>query len=509
MSEPAHHASGAPAVRAARCTTLAVLCLLAACGASVRQDARGMPEGAGDLTGQFSGKVVSDGRFAPPLQGAWQILGWGMLLEITGREIRRFHQATTFCYPEPDGTEPAKAPDLAPLTYRGVFGHADARVDVFEALGAPSDFTMVRIDAIPAKCRRSPDPTPSNTFQAMWEMMDLDYGFFSERHIDWHARLTEFAPKAAQAKDDDALQEVLIEALRGFNDDHVQLQRVRKGEATGVFNARNSATVRLLRQAFTNQTEYKDPKQFEKAWMRDVRAQIQRRLTDSKGPMLNGTLIWGKLPGNVGYISFSRMVAFREGVSSLEDSTAAEDLALVGPRIDEAIAALAATRAMIVDVALNPGGRDLVSAEIADRFADQRRLAFTTSLRRPQGREPQERYIEPRGPAQYLKPVYLLTSERTVSAGETFTLMMRRLPQVTQIGQPTAGSLSDILQKPLPGAFRVTIPNESDRDPDGELYEGRGIAPRRALQVFDPENPGSLFSGHAAAISAILELIGP
>jgi len=500
MSGPAH---------LARFATLVALCILTACGTGVRQEARGVPEGTGELTGQLAGKLVTDGRLAAPLQGAWRISGWGMLLEITGREVRRFHEATTFCYPDPDGAEPAKAPDLAALTYRGVFARGGARVDVFEVPGAPSDFTMVRIDSIPAKCRRAPAPTPGNTFQAMWEMMDLDYGFFSERHIDWHARLTEFAPKAAQAKDDDALQEVLIEALSGFNDDHVQLQRVRKGEATVVFNARSSPTVSLLREAFAHQSKYKDPKQFEKAWMREVRAQVQRRLTDSKGPLLNGALLWGKLPGNVGYIGFSRMVAFREGVTSLDDSTAAEDLALVGPRIDEAVAALSATRAMIVDVALNPGGRDLVSAEIADRFADRRRLAFTKSLRRPQGREPQERYIEPKGPAQYLKPVYLLTSERTVSAGETFTLMMRRLPQVTQMGQTTAGALSDILQKPLPGAFRVTIPNEADRDPDGKLYEGRGIAPQRALQVFDPAKPASLFSGHAAAISAILELIGP
>jgi carboxyl-terminal processing protease len=100
------------------------------------------------------------------------------------------------------------------------------------------------------------------------------------------------------------------------------------------------------------------------------------------------------------------------------------------------------------------------------------------------------------------------SSDRTVSAGETFTLLMRQLPHVTQIGQATAGSISDILDKPLPGHFRITIPNEIDRTPDGTLFEARGIPPQQPLQLFDPASLDTLFTGHDAAITAILDRIG-
>lgn len=128
--------------------------------------------------------------------------------------------------------------------------------------------------------------------------------------------------------------------------------------------------------------------------------------------------------------------------------------------MDRALAALSDTRALIVDVSLNSlGGLDQVSAELAGSFARTRVLGFTSRRIDHKGRSEQSWYIEPKGTQTYVKPVYLLTSDLTVkkSAAETFTLMMRALPQVTQIGQTTAGSLSNSLVKPLPGNFFVSL----------------------------------------------------
>ena len=125
----------------------------------------------------------------------------------------------------------------------------------------------------------------------------------------------------------------------------------------------------------------------------------------------------------------------------------------------------------------------------------------------PQGRQPQQWFVEPKGPRQYRKPVYLLTTDRTISAGDSLTLMMREIPHVTHVGQPTSGSMSDKLEKSLPGNFAISLSNESYVDPRGVLYEGRGIPPKVALQVFDPSDPASLTTGHAAAIDKVLSLI--
>jgi carboxyl-terminal processing protease len=190
-----------------------------------------------------------------------------------------------------------------------------------------------------------------------------------------------------------------------------------------------------------------------------------------------------------------------------EDSTPTVDLRLIRAEMDRAISALADTRAMIVDIAGNNGGYDEVSAEVASRFADARRAAFTVRQHRPQGRQPQQWFVEPKGPRQYRKPVYLLTTDRTISAGDSLTLMMREIPHVTHVGQPTSGSMSDMLPKSLPGHFVVSISNESYVDPRGVLYEGRGIPPKLPLQVFDPADPATLFTGHEAAIDQLLALI--
>jgi len=461
--------------------------------------------GRKELLGQF----VVNGHFNPNLIGAWRVAGHGILLEISKDSITQFEEAKTLCYADPGDPMGVRSAQIGDKAFRGVFEPGGARVEVFEVAGSPIiDLTLQKTAGIPAPCRAKVAPTPQNTFKAMWEMMDLDYAFFSERHIDdWGARFAALSPKAALAKDDSALQAVLIEAVHDFNDDHVQLRRLQDGDWRHVFNARNTPTVHLLKRAFENQSRFDDPRKFEKAWKESITHQMAQRLSESSGVVLNGAMLWGKLPGNVGYIGLSRMVAYGKGVTSIDESRASDDLALIRAEMDRAIKALAGTKAMIVDVTLNIGGRDLVSTEIAGRFADTSRLAFTKRLHRLQGTGTQSWYVSPKGAAQYLKPVYLLTSDRTVSAGETFTLMMRELPHVKQVGQTTAGSLSDILEKPLPGNFLITIPNEIYLDPTGALYEGIGISPQQNLTIFDPANPDSLFSGHGAAITTLLDNI--
>ena len=108
--------------------------------------------------------------------------------------------------------------------------------------------------------------------------------------------------------------------------------------------------------------------------------------------------------------------------------------------LDEAVAAFKGARAVIVDVSYNLGGYDGVAQQAAARFADARRLAYTKVAQGAQGVEPQPFHVEPSRRASYLGPVYLLTSDVTVSAGEIFTLYMRALPNVIHVGGTTRGA---------------------------------------------------------------------
>jgi C-terminal processing protease CtpA/Prc len=100
--------------------------------------------------------------------------------------------------------------------------------------------------------------------------------------------------------------------------------------------------------------------------------------------------------------------------------------------------------------------------------------------------------IAPGGQSRYRKPVYLLTSEFTCSAAETFTMMMRTLPNVNQVGQRTQGIFSDGLAKLLPNGWIFSLSNEIYRDAWGISYETHGLPPDYPLVVYpERETPES------------------
>lgn len=447
-----------------------------------------------------SGPVVRNGRIDPRLFGAWRMLGEGALLEIDARGATQYQLGRTLCYvDEIASTDDPSA--LDGLSFKGRFGRRRARVELFELDGAPASSMLERVARIPAGCRRPPPEDPATTFKAMCELMGQDYAFFAERGIHWRSRCAALAPHAAAARDDDALQAVLAEALSGFGDTHVKLLRIGDDGIAPVFSAGDAPTGRMLRRAFEQQEQIDDFHAFQIAWREGLVARIESRLAGGSGRQLDGALLWGRLPGNVGYLGVYRMKGFSA------DATVAGEVQRVREAMDRAVAALADTSAMIVDVSLNGGGLDAVSAEIAGTFADRPRLALVQSWRRPQGRPPQAWWIEPKGAAQYLNPVYVLTSDGSASAAETFTLMMRALPHVQQAGQATAGSISDVLTKPLPGRFSVTFSSQIDRDANGRLFEAIGIPPELPLPIFHPDDLDTLRTGHAAAVETLAEFV--
>ncbi len=110
--------------------------------------------------------------------------------------------------------------------------------------------------------------------------------------------------------------------------------------------------------------------------------------------------------------------------------------------------------------------------------------------------------VAPRGET-YARPVRLLTSRRTGSAAEILTLALSALPQVTRIGEPTLGILSDNLYKRLPNGWEVGLSNERYEAPGGELYEGRGIPPHVPAPVWVE---GDLRRGYRRAVDVALSL---
>jgi C-terminal processing protease CtpA/Prc len=149
--------------------------------------------------------------------------------------------------------------------------------------------------------------------------------------------------------------------------------------------------------------------------------------------------------------------------------------------MDKALYDLASTKKIIFDIRDHNGGDDNVSKYIAGRFASSKKLFMTSKKRNGPGHNDFEKtlnwYVEPEGGSQYTKPVLLLTSSRTISAGETFSFAMRENSNVTQVGDTTAGAFSDVVIFQLYNDWIFTVSVGDYRGSDGKSYEGIGIAP--------------------------------
>ncbi len=101
------------------------------------------------------------------------------------------------------------------------------------------------------------------------------------------------------------------------------------------------------------------------------------------------------------------------------------------------------------------------------------------------------------GTFQYTKRVVLLINGVTVSAGESFTVMMKRIPSVTAIGDTTAGGgacfLPDVRHNgiiQMSSGRSAWIPTVDLRQYDGTPVEWLGVPPdiRVAQTMVDIEN---------------------
>ncbi|PVM94229.1 S41 family peptidase [Caulobacter endophyticus] len=427
--------------------------------------------------------VVEAGSVPKPLQGVWKSrgYGWVVLFEAGGPSL--YHLAGDDCWRDP---RPEADPDGVLKLWRP--GGA-----AIETAGEP-DGTVYRFDrlkALPAACSNTRPWTPQRRLAVVADTFAAYYPLSDERGLDWTARRREAFVALGPAPDDAALWKALGVLLRGIDDAHVALDGViggqprtrRFGEAAAVMRAKAAPGG-------------------EAAWGRAWRAQVLAApLLGSSGgrEAAGGRILWGR-KGEVGYLAVTAMGGF-------DPRAGDDDTALLDATLDEAMAAFAGAEAVILDVSDNRGGYDVIARRIAARFADRRRVIGSKVAVGGDGAA-QPLFVAPSERARYLGPVWLLTSQVTVSAGETFSLSMRALPNVRHAGEATRGALSDQLQKPLPDGWRFALPAEVHREAGGAVVEGRGIAPQVPIPVFPLGDPPIDPQGHARALGRLLELIG-
>jgi hypothetical protein len=177
------------------------------------------------------------------------------------------------------------------------------------------------------------------------------------------------------------------------------------------------------------------------------------------------------LPGNMGYV---RIGGF------------APDSPDVRRAVDAAMAMVSNTDALIVDLRRNGGG-DPSSLEYWMGYFFAKPVELTSihwtlpaphvvrqfSVARVNGR-------------RYLKPVYVLTSARTISCGEEFAYDLKALHRATIVGETTAGGANPGGARRLTDHFAVFIPTGRAYNPYTKTnWEHTGVTPDAASSAAD------------------------
>jgi hypothetical protein len=150
-----------------------------------------------------------------------------------------------------------------------------------------------------------------------------------------------------------------------------------------------------------------------------------------------------RLPGNVGYIEL-RAFAAPEFVAQAYTS---------------AMQLMAGTDALILDLRRNGGGSPVTVALLMSHFfplGDERHLM--DMYNRPDNTT-QQYWTVPTVAPRYDKPVYVLTSARTFSAGEDFAYGMQVQKRGTVVGETTGGGSNPVSWYSVGNDIAVAIPS--------------------------------------------------
>lgn len=424
------------------------------------------------------------------LTGLWRSQGYGWIVSIKNGSVRFYHETTHFCIVAPDKTMAlTESGSSFALSSNGRVAHLSLGDETYR-------YVFDRISKLPDRCSRKPDRNPHAILNAVDEIFKSHYPFFHRRDVAWSRHVEQARLRIDSDTSEKELFIVLSDLLSATGDAHVGLEAEIAGR-TRYFAAGDSKAQTVLAGLAKRQPIDADDMYYrweDRVWNKLV----GQALLSGKGRHAGNTRIrYGLIGNRIGYLGLRAMDGFSDVGSE------ATDLAAVERALDDALALFQGTKGVILDVSINQGGYDKVARAVARRFTDRARIGYSKFAADDDGQRPQDIMIKPRERPRFTGPVYLLTSNVTLSAAEVLVLAMRALPNVTHIGETTRGSLSDELWKQLPNGWTLSLSNEAYLDHRGRLWEGKGIPPAIELEVFSETD---ILKGHVDAIRKVVDL---
>jgi C-terminal processing protease CtpA/Prc len=154
--------------------------------------------------------------------------------------------------------------------------------------------------------------------------------------------------------------------------------------------------------------------------------------------------------------------------------------------VDSALVSLPFASTLIIDVRNNRGGSVDNAREIAGRFADASHVYGYRRLRDGPAHGDFtgfiEERVEPVGGRSYRGAVVVITNRRVFSSAEDFVLAMRALPNVTIVGDTTAGASGGPIVRELTNGWTYELSEWIEYTPERRTFEEIGLTPDIALK---------------------------
>lgn len=458
---------------------------------------------AANLVGCDSDSASSAEAQPVALQGIWEHNGYGTIYQVDERGGTVYQYTRASCLI----SEFANNQEIAEFFAGAELSQDGTALTLSQQISAPFATTLTKSTSLPAPCADElliKQATPTVTFEHFAQSFADYYAFFEQRGVDWNSRVASARTQLNDDMSDAALFDLMSELIAPLDDGHVQLEGNGNTYRPAVAVGANPA----LEAAFTQQSTYSDIQQYANVISQKYWHNIEQYLDEGSVEVFDGAIpdrvIWATIgDGAVGYLYIASMAYLSDSEQGL-DQTA--NVAIMDSVMAAAMADLANTQAIIIDLRKNTGGHDAVSRVVAGYFTEHTQFYGSKHARSYLGDSARvNAYVEPRGTTAYLNPVAIITGVETASAAESFTLAMKARPQVTLVGENTNGILSDVLEKTLPNGWNFWLSNEVYYDHLGAVHEVEGITPDVAASVFSIP---AIEAGYNPAIDAALGALG-
>jgi len=331
-----------------------------------------------------------------------------------------------------------------------------------------------QIDRLPEVEVTAPTDDPIANFDVFWTTFDEYYALFDlAEDVDWKETYETYRARVTPDTTKDELWEIFSEMIAPLNDGHTML-----------LDFENQ------RQMFSRPVESSPS-----FWMMeslDAYSATIAEYLDTFSPdnnvAGNGNILYGTIGNRIGYVNILSFEGYAEPSLAIDEFSILAMLCVYGndieafsTEIDRIFAEFSDMDGLIIDLRFNMGGSGDLAVELTNRLVSEKQIAYSHQVRFGEQYDdlddPVYEYAEPKGVAFLDKPIIVLTSRNTVSAGDLQAMLLKQLPNVTVIGETTFGIFSEGIPRHLPNGWMFTLSTQRLYSETGEFYEQKGISP--------------------------------